>query len=343
MKHYTSTREQSPSSGSDSNRARGSAARGRLYIGVVAVIVVLAAVNQFYRSFLKDSTGDSSRSATSKQDTQPKASVSPAVGPVPTASTSSGQSDAKFVAPSPFTLARDGYVVKGSSRSFSSGEIDIELAVVFRKRPTLEKAYSILSSEVAGYVRQIGGPPKVEILSHAYVGDPEKDSSSWEQIKDTGHTYYVQAWFDARSNSIMKGRLTEGESIVSNVLAGAQADKASAVAKAGDEERAKKHEKNKLTTAAAGAQQLLMHLRDPESLKIESMLITDKDGMACIEYQARNGFGGVHRERAVYILLALITESDKEFATAWNHWCANMSGTEEGPYVSRLIDQGIIK
>ena len=86
-----------------------------------------------------------------------------------------------------------------------------------------------------------------------------------------------------------------------------------------------------------------MHLRDPESLKIESMLITDKDGMACIEYQARNGFGGVHRERAVYILLALITESDKEFATAWNHWCANMSGTEEGPYVSRLIDQGIIK
>jgi len=34
----------------------------------------------------------------------------------------------------------------------------------------------------------------------------------------------------AKSNSIMKGRLTERESIVSNVLAGAQADKASAVA-----------------------------------------------------------------------------------------------------------------
>jgi hypothetical protein len=257
--------------------------------------------------------------------------------------TSSGQSDAKFVAPSPFTLARDGYVVKGSSHSFSDAEIDIELAVVFRKRPTLEKAYSILSLEVAGYVRQIGGPPKVEILSHAFVGDPEKDSSSWEQIKDTGHTYYVQVWFDARSNSIMKGRLDEGESIVSNVLAGAQAAKASAVAKAGDEERAKKHENNKLTTAVAGAQQLLRHLRDPESLKIVSVVVTDKNGMACIEYRARNGFGGVNRERAVYILLALITESDKGFVTAWNRWCANMSGTEEGPYVSVLIDQGVIK
>jgi hypothetical protein len=141
----------------------------------------------------------------------------------------------------------------------------------------------------------------------------------------------------------MKGRLDAGEPILGNVLGGAQADKASAAAKANDEERAKQHEKNKLITAAAGAQQLLRHLRDPESLKIESMLITDKDGMACIEYRAKNGFGGMSRGRAVYILLALTTQDDKEFATAWNQWCANRTGTEEGPYVSHLIDQGIIK
>lgn len=223
-----------------------------------------------------------------------------------------------FVAPSPFILARDGYVLKGRSRTSNGGEVDIFLDVVFRKRPTLEKAYSILSSEVTVYIRQIGGPPKVEVLSHAYVGDPEKDRDSWEQLKDTGHSYYVSAWFDARTNSIMKGRLDEGEPIVGNVLGGAQADKASATAKAGDEERAKQHEKDKLNTAALGAQQLLRHVRDPESLKIESMLITDRDGMACIEYRAKSEFGGMSRERAVFILLALITQADNEFATAWN-------------------------
>ena len=216
--------------------------------------------------------------------------------------------------------------------------------MVFRKRPTIENAYSILSSEVAGYVRQIGGPPKVEVIAYAFVGDPEKDRDSWEQIKDTGHSYYVATQFDARTNSIMKGRLDAGEPIVRNVLSGTEADKAAAVAKAGDEERAQQHEKNKLTTAAAGTQQLLRRLRDPESLKIESLLITDKDGMACIEYRARNGFGGMNQGRAVYILLALITEADKnDFTTAWNQWCANKAGTEEGSYVSRLIDQGVIK
>jgi hypothetical protein len=104
-----------------------------------------------------------------------------------TISTSSAQRATTFVAPSPFTLARDGYVIKGSSHTFDSGEVDIQLDVVFRKRPMLEKVYSILSSEVAGYVRQIGGPPKVEVMSHAYVGDPEKDRNSWEQLRDTGH------------------------------------------------------------------------------------------------------------------------------------------------------------
>jgi hypothetical protein len=122
----------------------------------------------------------------------------------------------------------------------------------------------------------------------------------------------------------MKGRLDGGEPIVCNVLSGTEADKTAAVAKADDEERAKQLEKNKRTTAADGAQKLLKRLRDPESLKIESLLITDKDGMACIEYRAKKGFGGMNRERAVFILLALMTEADKdEFTTAWNQWCAN--------------------
>lgn len=263
---------------------------------------------------------------------------------VATSAASAQASAPKFVAPAPFTLVRDGYVIKGWSHSFASGEIDIQLAMLFKKRPTTEQAYSILSSEVAGYIRQIGGPPKVEVIASAFIGDPKDDLDAWDQLKDAEHGYYISAWFDAKTNSIMKGRLTAGEPIVSNVLSGAEADKAATVAKAGEEERAKQHEKNKLTTAAAGAQKLLKQVRDPESLKIESLLITDKDGMACIEYRAKNGFGGMNRERAVFILLALITEADKEeFTTAWNQWCANKTGTEEGPYVSRLIDQGVIK
>jgi hypothetical protein len=255
----------------------------------------------------------------------------------------SSSQDPAFVAPSPFTMARDGYVIKGSSHSFRSGEIDVILDFVFKKRPALESAYSILASEVTAYVRKIGGPPKVDVSAYVYVGDPEKDSKSWEQIKDSGHDYYVAARFDARTNSIMKGRMDGGEPIVRNVLSGPQADKVAAAAKAADEDREKQNEKNKLATAAAGAQQLIKHLRDPESLKIESLRITDKGGMACMEYRAKNGFGGMNRERAVYILLGLITEADEEFSTAWNHWCANMTGTEEGPYVSRLIDERIIK
>jgi hypothetical protein len=290
--------------------------RGQLWLAVIAVVILYFIIR----------------------------AVMPAGGSSSASSSSSAKNTTStFAAPSPFTLARDGYVIKGTSHSFSSGEIDIDLAVIFRKRPTLENAYSILSSEVAGYVRQIGGPPKVEVIAYAYVGNPENDRNSWEQIKDTGHSYYVTARFDARTNSIMKGRLDAGEPIVHNVLSGPQADTTAAVAKADDDERAKQHEKNKLTTAAAGAQQLLKHLRDPESLKIESLLITDKDGMACIEYRAKNGFGGMNRGQAVFIVLALITESDKEFPTAWNQWCANKTGTEEGPYVSRLIEQGIIK
>jgi hypothetical protein len=267
--------------------------------------------------------------------------VMPSGNPSAPSSSSAPNTTSTFAAPSPFTLARDGYVIKGTSHSFSSGEIDISLALIFKKRPTLEKAYSILASEVTAYVRQIGGPPKVEVIAYAYVGDPEKDRESWQQIKDTAHDYYVVARFDAKTNSIMKGRLDSGEPIVRNVLS--DPDKAASAAKAGDEERAKQHEKNKLTTAAVGAQQLLKHLRDPESLKIDSLLITDKDGMACIEYRAKNGFGGMNRGQAVFIVLALITENDKEFPTAWNRWCANKTGTEEEPYVSRLIEQGIIK
>lgn len=263
-------------------------------------------------------------------------------GATPNPSGSSATMSA-FDAPPPFTLTRKGYVVKGSSHRFDSGEIDIELYMVFKKRPTPEKTYSILSSEVVEYVRKIGGPPKVEVMATAYVGNPDEGLDSWEQLRDPAHSYYISARYDARTNSIMKGKLTEGEPIVSNVLSGAQAETAAAVAKVGDEERAKEHEKNKLITAAAAAQRLLRQVRDPDSLKIESVLITDKDGFACIEYRAKNGFGGMNRESAVFIGLALITPADKEFVTAWNRWCANKTGTEEVTYVSRLIEQGVIK
>lgn len=89
------------------------------------------------------------------------------------AATSAQTSTSTFTAPSPFTLARDGYFIKGSSHSFPSGEIDIQLDMLFKKRPTTEQAYSILSSEVAGYIRQIGGPPKVEVVAYVLFGRPE--------------------------------------------------------------------------------------------------------------------------------------------------------------------------
>jgi NMD protein affecting ribosome stability and mRNA decay len=61
-------------------------------------------------------------------------------------------------------------------------------------------------------------------------------------------------------------------------------------------------------------------LRDPESVKWESVAANDDASIVCVEYRARNGFGGLNLERATYAKGKLSTES-----VPWNKNCAHKS------------------
>jgi hypothetical protein len=57
-------------------------------------------------------------------------------------------------------------------------------------------------------------------------------------------------------------------------------------------------------------------LRDPESVVWESIRSNDDASVICIEYRARNGFGGMAKEFAVYSKNNVSQE-----AKAWNKYC----------------------
>jgi hypothetical protein len=59
-------------------------------------------------------------------------------------------------------------------------------------------------------------------------------------------------------------------------------------------------------------------LRDPESLKVEFAGVTEKDTV-CIEYRARNGFGGYTQGVVVGIAGKKLSNSN----ASWNAHCAN--------------------
>lgn len=90
-----------------------------------------------------------------------------------------------------------------------------------------------------------------------------------------------------------------------------------------DAERARKEldDNNKkaryaLAVAATGA--LKQSLRNPDSVRWDSVLINEDGTVACINYGAQNGFGGMNRE---FIVVTKNTAMQTE--SAWNKHCAN--------------------
>jgi hypothetical protein len=65
--------------------------------------------------------------------------------------------------------------------------------------------------------------------------------------------------------------------------------------------------------AQAAVQQ---QLRDPQSLQVLQLRVDVTRGVGCVEYTARNGFGGTNRERAVFV-----SGSVKPAADHWNKHC----------------------
>lgn len=63
-------------------------------------------------------------------------------------------------------------------------------------------------------------------------------------------------------------------------------------------------------------QALKKDLRDPDSIVWESVRANDNASVICMEYRAKNGFGGMNRD-----VIAVIDNHVKRGTTAWNKHC----------------------
>jgi hypothetical protein len=87
-----------------------------------------------------------------------------------------------------------------------------------------------------------------------------------------------------------------------------------------------KAERNrKLQLALAGALAVKSRLRNPDSLVIESAFVVFSTDAVCLTYRAQNGFGGMNREMAVFVVdknIAAVGNDSKTIAV-WNRECAD--------------------
>lgn len=83
------------------------------------------------------------------------------------------------------------------------------------------------------------------------------------------------------------------------------------------EQKAKKDaEYKQYVVAVATSKTIRESMRDPESLKFESLRVNDEGSVVCAEYRARNGFGGMNQE-----ILVLTAKGPSQSANAWNKHC----------------------
>lgn len=71
-----------------------------------------------------------------------------------------------------------------------------------------------------------------------------------------------------------------------------------------------------VTAARAAADSIRAIARDPDSVKIERMLITPDGATKCVQYQAKNGFGGTNRE-----FLVILRDGASKELSDWTSHC----------------------
>lgn len=81
--------------------------------------------------------------------------------------------------------------------------------------------------------------------------------------------------------------------------------------------KVKEQDSKRFVFARVFVRALKEQMRDPDSFKVESIRVNEEATVACIEYRAKNGFGGINREFAVYKNGALLRSN----AGAWNASC----------------------
>jgi hypothetical protein len=84
------------------------------------------------------------------------------------------------------------------------------------------------------------------------------------------------------------------------------------------EDAAKAADEIRFQKAALVASAIKRSLRDPDSVKWAGIWTNDDASTICIEYRARNGFGGMNHEH-----VAVTKAGASQEAEAWNRSCAN--------------------
>jgi hypothetical protein len=102
------------------------------------------------------------------------------------------------------------------------------------------------------------------------------------------------------------------------------------------EARAEQVQNRGLSLALEGAQSLKKGARNPDSFKLESAFVVSATNDVCFEYRAQNGFGGMSRERAVFVGMTetLIPQGADGFQHAWKAECAGKPGHEDGSFIA---------
>jgi hypothetical protein len=73
---------------------------------------------------------------------------------------------------------------------------------------------------------------------------------------------------------------------------------------------------NRFRVAVALLKSVKTNLRDPESFSVEYVGVNEDATVACVEYRAKNGFGGMNKEFAVYA-----KNNISQTPESWNKYC----------------------
>jgi len=89
-----------------------------------------------------------------------------------------------------------------------------------------------------------------------------------------------------------------------------------------------KREQLGIQRATAGARLLKKNANNPDSFRLETVLVIDKTNAVCYEFRATNAFGALMRGQAVLAAdgKRFLTNTDTGFSQLWRSECENQYG-----------------
>jgi len=94
----------------------------------------------------------------------------------------------------------------------------------------------------------------------------------------------------------------------------------------------------KFRAASGGALTLRQQMRDPESFRVASAIVTP-DKSVCYRYRSHNGFGGMSDGRAMIYAGMLLSKEDAAFDKVWQKECAGVVGEQTADEVMAGLRQ----